>query len=289
MAKALAEKVVQTALELVRRQPTVSYKQMDCQAFLEHCINENGSPKINYRGSNDMFRNALNWVGTLKEAETLGYLQPGVWVFIRDFDGKEPQRYKKDGLGNAHHVGMYTKKPGIEVVHSSASRGGVYPSTLKNGWTHVGIPKDVIFTWQNKGGKEENMEERNREKPLLKKGKKGFTSEVKYLQSILKQLGYSLGSGGIDGVFGKATHEAVVSFQKKQGIKADGLVGKNTWLKLEKGRTETLEKDEMALNQDGEDIGPKANLTILDLEREEVIILRKEYDKRGYRTEISYG
>ena len=57
---------------------------------------------------------------------------------------------------------------------------------------------------------------------LLKIGSKG--DDVKKLQS---KLGL-----GADGVFGKATEEAVKAFQLKNGLSPDGLVGEGTWGKL---------------------------------------------------------
>ena len=52
---------------------------------------------------------------------------------------------------------------------------------------------------------------------------------VKYLQKYLKSLGYSL---SVSGVFNKDTYNAVVSYQKKNNLVADGIVGTNTWKKL---------------------------------------------------------
>lgn len=43
------------------------------------------------------------------------------------------------------------------------------------------------------------------------------------LQQQLLQLGYLKGSA--DGILGKATKEAVIKFQKKKYIAADGMVG----------------------------------------------------------------
>lgn len=50
--------------------------------------------------------------------------------------------------------------------------------------------------------------------------------DVKTLQNKLKQWGYY--SGATDGVFGPKTLTAVKLFQKKNGLAADGIVGKNT-------------------------------------------------------------
>lgn len=63
---------------------------------------------------------------------------------------------------------------------------------------------------------------------VLRKGSKG--NEVKEVQRRLKQWGYY--SGGVDGVFGAGTRAAVIAFQKKNGLTADGVVGKATYKAL---------------------------------------------------------
>lgn len=50
--------------------------------------------------------------------------------------------------------------------------------------------------------------------------------EVITVQRKLKQWGYYTGT--VDGIFGKSTYDAVVYFQKKNGLKADGVVGSST-------------------------------------------------------------
>jgi peptidoglycan hydrolase-like protein with peptidoglycan-binding domain len=50
------------------------------------------------------------------------------------------------------------------------------------------------------------------------------------LQQALKAFGFNVGP--IDGVFGSGTVQAVISFQKFQGLKADGVVGTETWKAL---------------------------------------------------------
>lgn len=62
----------------------------------------------------------------------------------------------------------------------------------------------------------------------LKEGSQG--REVKIIQSRLQQLGFDV--GGLDGIFGAKTAQAVKDFQKSQGITVDGIVGQQTLGKL---------------------------------------------------------
>ena len=59
---------------------------------------------------------------------------------------------------------------------------------------------------------------------VLKQGNTG--SNVKTMQRKLKNWGYY--SGSIDGIFGKQTKSAVIYFQKRNGLVADGIVGPKT-------------------------------------------------------------
>ena len=63
---------------------------------------------------------------------------------------------------------------------------------------------------------------------VLKQGSK--SGEVKEVQRRLKQWGYY--NGSVDGVFGAGTKKAVVAFQKKNGLTADGVVGMATYKAL---------------------------------------------------------
>lgn len=148
---ALAEKGVEMAIG-----KRIDYAELDCQGYMEEIFSQCGQ-KISYRGSNDMFRNACSWIGTIDEAKQAGHLKPGAALFILEHNGGEPDQYKADGIGNASHVGMYTWEGALRdldkngslrtcnVVHSSSSMGRVAGSTLKNGWTHVGLWKNVDF------------------------------------------------------------------------------------------------------------------------------------------------
>jgi len=74
------------------------------------------------------------------------------------------------------------------------------------------------------------------DKPVLRKGDKG--AAVTELQRALKALGYNLGAygpakDGVDGDFGAATKSCVKKFQKAKKITIDGIVGPQTWSKLD--------------------------------------------------------
>ena len=64
---------------------------------------------------------------------------------------------------------------------------------------------------------------------LLCFGSKG--DNVKYLQTRLN--GIRFGSLVVDGIFSVATEESVKKFQKYYGLSVDGIVGSQTWAKLE--------------------------------------------------------
>lgn len=63
--------------------------------------------------------------------------------------------------------------------------------------------------------------------PTLKRGNRG--NKTRLLQFLLQNYGYNLSR---DGIFGQQTETAVINFQQKNGLKADGIVGPLTWAKL---------------------------------------------------------
>ena len=65
---------------------------------------------------------------------------------------------------------------------------------------------------------------------LIKKGQQ--SQDVRKVQSRLIELGYSCGNCGADSIFGNGTYNAVITFQKANGLSADGIVGPKTWEKL---------------------------------------------------------
>ena len=167
---------MKSANDLIRVAPNylgVPYSHLDCQAFVERCLRDIGIDK-NLPGSNAWYREVKGhgWVGTPEECKKqYGTIPPGAFLFILNQDGKEPEKYKGDGIGNASHIGIYTGMSGSEMVrialdggvsdaskwnfgdgaiHSSASRGAVCTSNFKGksisgGWNRVGVWDQIDY------------------------------------------------------------------------------------------------------------------------------------------------
>ncbi|MFH0986149.1 MAG: peptidoglycan-binding protein [Candidatus Omnitrophota bacterium] len=58
----------------------------------------------------------------------------------------------------------------------------------------------------------------------------GFEIPSVNIQKALKKAGYY--NGAIDGKVGPGTRDAIASFQKDNGLAADGVCGRGTWAKL---------------------------------------------------------
>lgn len=115
-----------------------SYKEMDCQAMMEAGLRACGL-RMNWRGSNHMWREALSWKGTVNECvKKFGEVPVGAWLFTIKHDGGEVARGYKDNEGNAAHVGCYTGT-GKGSVHSTGigTQEADFPDDKR--WTHVGL------------------------------------------------------------------------------------------------------------------------------------------------------
>ena len=136
----------------------VPYSQMDCQAFVEKCLADCGL-KMDLAGSNAWYRE-VNKNGVILTPEEcvrqLGCVPKGAFLFILEHDGKEPEKYKPDGLGNASHIGLCTIPRGEGAIHSSSSRGCVAESvfkqkTINGGWNRVGLWNRVAYDYGGGG------------------------------------------------------------------------------------------------------------------------------------------
>lgn len=98
----------------------------------------------------------------------------------------------------------------------------------------------------------------------LKRGSRG--EQVKILQNRLNELGYSVGT--VDGIFGAQTQNAVIAFQRDNGLAADGIVGPKTIEKLyanaspiQPGKPDSPEEDEKEQEEQEEFHGIPGQLT----------------------------
>jgi hypothetical protein len=131
-----------------------------------------------------------------------------------------------DNLGCSDHVGIVEKVSGgvITVIEGNYSNSVKRRALSVNGRyiRGYGVPKYDKETVEVKTVSV-NV-------PQLSKGAKG--DSVKALQILLIGRGYSCGSYGADGSFGSSTYNAVIAFQKANGLVVDGIVGPATWSKL---------------------------------------------------------
>lgn len=113
------------------------YEKLDCQAFVEQVLKDCNALSKNWRGSNQMWRDAV-----YDRSEDMSAILPGEWVFTVRHDGGEVARGYHDDMGNAKHVGLYLGNG--EVMHSTT--GGVQMSSISDGrWTHHAKCIDVDY------------------------------------------------------------------------------------------------------------------------------------------------
>ena len=165
----------------------LKYSQYDCQAFCELVLkdigvrNSKGQP-YNWKGSNDMYRNAVSWVGTIEECKRkFGEIPVGAWAFMWDTTGNEKLRGYYDGKGNASHVGIYVGGDNVRdsTILRNASgkvtRDGVGNRPLK-AFNKIGLPFMLDFPGTN-----------NKIKIEIDRGE--VDNIYSSLQSIIKKLG----------------------------------------------------------------------------------------------------
>lgn len=100
--------------------------------------------------------------------------------------------------------------------------------------------------WNYAGGFERPNPGPDPGNPVLRQGSGGFCQDgfVKRAQERLKVHGHSVGRA--DGDFGPKTRDAVTQFQSEKRLKADGIVGRETWRHLRQEPEATDEERKLA-------------------------------------------
>lgn len=125
----------------------IPYSELDCQGFVERVLKDLGVRKpdgtvYNWRGSNSMFRNYINWRGTIDECKKkFGDIPKGAFLFLVKRDGGEAEKGYHDDLGNASHVGLYLGD--FRCMDSQGNRGVDFCKL--NVFTHVGLMSMIDY------------------------------------------------------------------------------------------------------------------------------------------------
>lgn len=130
--------------------------------------------------------------------------------------GNQSQHY----AGTAFDVGQTLTNTQRTVLRKSAQNSGV--------WTYV-EPASLSPTWVHFDRRYGTPACSSGGFPLIRQGSRG--NYVCIAQDDLNTLGYK--TGGLDGVFGTQTYNAVRSYQATMGLAVDGIIGCNTWRSLQ--------------------------------------------------------
>ena len=141
------------------------------------------------------------------------------FAFKRPYEGghgSQSQHYD----GTAFDVGQGLTNAQRRVLRSSAQNSGV--------WTYV-EPASLSPTWVHFDRRFGSPACSSGGFPLIRRGSRG--NYVCIAQDDLNTLRYR--TGGLDGVFGEQTYNAVKRYQSSRGLSADGIIGCNTWRSLQ--------------------------------------------------------
>lgn len=116
------------------------------------------------------------------------------------------------------HIGVYVGD-GKVIECTPQWRNGVQVTSKRKWHKHGKLP---YITYESKGDDIVTLDLK-----ILKTNSRG--EQVKSLQRLLIGYGYDLKA---DGVFGTITDRTVRTFQRKNGLSVDGVVGEKTWNKL---------------------------------------------------------
>ena len=215
--------------------------------------NDTDRMEVYYRGENEPM--PYNTNGTLRVSEFRGSSKSQtLWTTKRTMQSWNSQRYI---YGSGIPVGFAFKRPwegghGTQSQHYAGTAFDVgqrlsqsqrtrRSARLNNSgvWSFV-EPISLTPTWVHWDKRFGSPACISGGYPQLKRG--SISNYVLIAQDDLNTLGYS--TGGLDGIFGSATQDAVRRYQSNVGLASDGIIGCNTWRSLQEavvgtGRTST--------------------------------------------------
>ena len=195
-----------------------------------------------FRGENEAM--PYNTNRTLKVKEFRGSSKSNIlWTDKRTMQAWNSQRYI---YGVPINVGFAFKRPyegghGSQSQHyagtafdvgqglTNAQRTRLRTSAINSGvWTYV-EPVSLSPTWVHFDRRYGTPACPSGGFPLIRRGSRG--NYVCIAQDDLNTLGYK--TGGLDGVFGEQTYNAVRKYQSSRGLSVDGIIGCSTWRSLQ--------------------------------------------------------
>lgn len=215
--------------------------------------NDTNRMETYYRGESDAM--PYNTNRTLTVGEFRGSSNsPTLWTTKRAMQSFNATRYI---YGNQIPVGFAFKRPwegghGNQSQHyagvafdagqtlSNSERTRLRNTAINSGvWSYV-EPAYLTPTWVHFDKRFGKPACGTAGYPQIKRG--SISTYVLIAQDDLNTLGYL--TGGLDGIFGARTEQAVRNYQTSRGLSSDGVVGCNTWRSLQEdvvgtGRTRT--------------------------------------------------
>lgn len=208
----------------------------DCIGLIIGALRRIGAGWGKVHGSNYALRNEMEYVVPIKTAADLRVGWP-VYKFHPPGHPKNrlPSSYRNHPDQNDYyHVGVVDNVSPLRILHCTSWKGGsgIKVDTRLGSWA-VGGPLKRL------GGRvPASPQAHNATPPVLTQPAaqasrtlrviKGVPlmrgEDVRNIQKLLIQLGYSVGIKGADGVYGWDSHAAVVAFQRANGMPEDGIV-----------------------------------------------------------------
>ena len=195
-----------------------------------------------YRGENESM--PYNTNGTLKVREFRGSSKSNILWTTRNtmrawnstryiYGGPIPVGYAFKRSWEGGHSGQSQHYAGVafDVGQrlSNAQRNAIRNAAVASGaWSYV-EPASLTPTWVHFDKRSSPPACSSGGYPLIREESRGVY--VLVAQDGLNTLGYR--TGGLDGIFGTQTRNAVLSYQRSRGLAVDGIIGCNTWRSIQ--------------------------------------------------------